>query len=88
MGVEQAAKTLAQIKMASKEKAGEKLTARQAAEIREEIEHDYEFRSSAYYATSQLWDDGIIDPTQTRDILALLLQQAAHAFLGIFSGSS
>ena len=39
----------------------------------------YEAESEAYYATARLWDDGIIEPEQTRDVLSLALAAAANA---------
>jgi acetyl-CoA carboxylase carboxyltransferase component len=41
--------------------------------IRNEIYEKYNYESSAYYSTSRLWDDGIIDPRDTREILGFLL---------------
>lgn len=50
----------------------------EVAEIRSEIAAEFEKFSDPYYATSRLWDDGIIDPTQTRDVLGLCLGLAAR----------
>ena len=48
------------------------------AELRREVAEQYETQSDPYYATSRLWDDGLIDPTQTRDVLGLCLALAAR----------
>jgi len=47
--------------------------------IRREVGEQYERQSDPYYATSRLWDDGLIEPAQTRDILGLCLALAARA---------
>ena len=50
----------------------------QIAEIARTIREQYETQSDPYYATSRLWDDGLIDPVHTRDILGLCLSLAAR----------
>ena len=47
------------------------------AQLERETRALYAEKSNAYYATSRLWDDGIIEPNQTRDVLALCLAVAA-----------
>lgn len=47
-------------------------------ELRREVAAQYETQSDPYYATSRLWDDGLIDPVQTRDVLGLCLALAAR----------
>ena len=47
-------------------------------EIAAEIRGQYETQSDPYYATSRLWDDGLIDPVHTRDMLGLCLAVAAR----------
>ncbi len=47
-------------------------------EIRRSIRHQYETQSDPYHATSRLWDDGLIDPVDTRDALGLCLSLAAR----------
>jgi len=78
MGVEQAAKTLTQIKLASLKKQGKTLTDEEAQAIRDDIAHDYEHKSSAYYSTSEGWDDGIIDPADTRNVLGMAISAALN----------
>lgn len=57
---------------------GADTTPEQLDEIRAEIRHQYETQSDPYYATSRLWDDGLIDPVHTRDALGLSLALAAR----------
>jgi len=66
MGGEQAANVLAEIQM------------NEDSSFKEKIRHQYETQGHAYYATSRLWDDGIIDPKDTRQILALSLSSALN----------
>jgi len=51
----------------------------EVARIRAEIAEQYETQSDPYYATSRLWDDGLIEPSQTRDVLGICLALAARA---------
>jgi 3-methylcrotonyl-CoA carboxylase beta subunit len=78
MGIEQAAKTLAQIKIASLKRQGKELSDEAAQEIREDIAHDYEHKSSAYYSTSEGWDDGIINPADTRNVLGMAISASLN----------
>ncbi|MGH1502446.1 MAG: carboxyl transferase domain-containing protein [Acidimicrobiales bacterium] len=57
---------------------GAETTEEEIAAIRAEIRGQYETQSDPYYATSRLWDDGLIDPTKTRDALGLCLALAAR----------
>ncbi|MBN1598232.1 MAG: acyl-CoA carboxylase subunit beta [Bacteroidales bacterium] len=70
MGGEQAANVLGSIKKEQLEKRGEKLSDEEYESIRKPIREKYEIESSAFYSSSQLWDDGIIDPKDTRSVLA------------------
>jgi 3-methylcrotonyl-CoA carboxylase beta subunit len=76
MGMEQAAKTLTQIRLKALERRGETLTDDEQQLIYEEITHDYIEKSSAYHSTSEMWDDGIIDPADTRKVLGICLSVA------------
>jgi len=60
-------------------RAGETLTPEQIAAIREPIFENYKREQSAYYATSELWDDGIIDPVDTRNVLGMCISAALNA---------
>lgn len=73
MGGEQAANVLVDVKKAQLDKSGESMTAESEKELRANIIEDYEKRGNAYAASSRLWDDGIIDPRDTRVILAQCL---------------
>jgi len=57
---------------------GDQTSDAELEEIRAEIRHQYETQSDPYYATSRLWDDGLIDPIHTRDALGLCLALAAR----------
>jgi 3-methylcrotonyl-CoA carboxylase beta subunit len=76
MGMEQAASTLAQIRLRSLERQGKTLTEEEQQLIYEEITQDYIEKSSAYHSTSEMWDDGIIDPADTRKVLGISLSVA------------
>jgi 3-methylcrotonyl-CoA carboxylase beta subunit len=57
---------------------GADTTDEELAEIRAHIRGQYETQSAPYYATSRLWDDGLIDPVDTRTALGLSLALAAR----------
>jgi 3-methylcrotonyl-CoA carboxylase beta subunit len=57
---------------------GDDTTEREVDALRQEVAHQYETQSDPYYATSRLWDDGLIDPVHTRDVLGLCLALAAR----------
>ncbi len=79
MGGEQAARTLAEVKLRQLEREGK--PADQA--LVDAVYHDtltaYQEQLSAYYSTSNLWDDGIIDPVDTRNALAIALSASLNA---------
>jgi 3-methylcrotonyl-CoA carboxylase beta subunit len=76
MGMEQAAMTLTQIRLKALERQGKTLTEADRREIYEGITQDYIEKSSAYHSTSEMWDDGIIDPADTRKVLGICLSAA------------
>jgi len=78
MGGEQAADVLAAIKEEQLQAAGKALTGKERDHIRRPILEKYEKEGSAYYSTSRLWDDGIIDPADTRRILALSISMSLN----------
>ena len=78
MGGEQAANVLAAVKEAQLARKGQKFTESDAKELKAPILAKYEKESSAYYATARLWDDGIIDPRDTRRVLAQALAATLH----------
>jgi 3-methylcrotonyl-CoA carboxylase beta subunit len=71
MGGEQAAAVLATIKRDAMESRSEVWSADEEAAFKAPVRARYEAEGNPYYATARLWDDGIIDPAQTRDILGL-----------------
>ncbi|MBN1755672.1 methylcrotonoyl-CoA carboxylase [bacterium] len=78
MGGEQAAGVLTMIKVKSLMKKGKKLSEEEIENIRKPILEDYEEQASAYYSTARLWDDGIIKPEDTRNVLALGIEAAIN----------
>ncbi len=79
MGGEQAASVLAQVKRDGIEKRGGDWPIEQENAEKEAIRVKFEEQGSAYYSTARLWDDGIIDPIDTRRVLGMGLELAAHA---------
>lgn len=79
MGGEQAASVLATVRADSLERRGESWTPKQEEEFKGPILRQYEEQGSPYYSTARLWDDGIIDPAETRTVLALGLSAALNA---------
>jgi 3-methylcrotonyl-CoA carboxylase beta subunit len=71
MGGEQAAMVLAQVKRDQLKRHGEDWSEEAEAAYKAPILEKYEREGSPYYSTARLWDDGIIDPAQTRDVLGL-----------------
>jgi len=82
MGAEQAAGVLTDVKLRQLARSGERLTEQEIAAIRDPILQDYREQSSAYYATSEIWDDGILDPVDTRNALGIALSAALNAPIG------
>jgi acetyl-CoA carboxylase carboxyltransferase component len=79
MGGEQAADVLATVKIKQLEASGKTLTQDEIDAIRKPILEKYEHEGSPYYASARLWDDGIIDPIDTRNALALGISMALNA---------
>ncbi|MAE75591.1 MAG: methylcrotonoyl-CoA carboxylase [Planctomycetes bacterium] len=79
MGGEQAASVLAQVKRDQLEADGKELTAAEEKALKAPILEKYEHEGSPYYSTSRLWDDGIVDPLETRRTLALALSATLNA---------
>ncbi|MDZ4725340.1 MAG: carboxyl transferase domain-containing protein [Leptospira sp.] len=73
MGGEQAANVLWTVKLDQAEKEGKSLSAADEIAFKKPILEDYEKKSSSVYSSARLWDDGIIDPSETRDILGRAL---------------
>ena len=73
MGGAQAASVLSTVKRDQHEARGETWSASEQTAFEEPIRAQYEEQGNPYYATARLWDDGIIDPLDTRDLLGLAL---------------
>jgi 3-methylcrotonyl-CoA carboxylase beta subunit len=78
MGGEQAAAVLSTIRRDQAEARGEEWSADAEAEFSAPIREQYETQGSPYYSTARLWDDGVIDPRETRRVLGLALEAARH----------
>ncbi len=74
MGGEQAASVLATV-----HRDADKWTPAQAEKFKQPIREDYEAQGNPWHATARLWDDGIIDPAQTRDVLGLAFAATLNA---------
>jgi 3-methylcrotonyl-CoA carboxylase beta subunit/propionyl-CoA carboxylase len=79
MGGEQAAAVLTRIKRDQLTREGLALSPEDEAALRQPILDKYEHEGSPYYSTARLWDDGILDPAETRQALALGLAAAFNA---------
>ena len=79
MGGEQAAGVLTTVKRDQLARDGRTLSAEEEAAIRDPLLAKYETEGSPYYSTARLWDDGILDPIDTRASLALGLSAACNA---------
>jgi 3-methylcrotonyl-CoA carboxylase beta subunit len=73
MGGEQAAGVLAQLKRDQKEKLGQQWSKEEEATFKQPILEIYDKQGHPYYASARLWDDGVIDPAETRMVLGLTL---------------
>jgi len=79
MGGEQAASVLATVRRENIEATGKKWSVQQEEDFKRPISEQYEFQGHPYYATARLWDDGIIDPADTRMMLGLALSATFNA---------
>jgi acetyl-CoA carboxylase carboxyltransferase component len=79
MGGEQAASVLATVRREAIERRGEAWSAEEEAQFKRPILEKYEREGSPYYSTARLWDDGVIDPAQTRDVVGLALSVCLNA---------
>jgi len=78
MGGEQAAKTLLQIQVGASKARGQVIDPAEEKRLLEDIRQRYDTQTSPYYAAARLWVDAIIDPADTRHVIAEGLQAAAH----------
>lgn len=79
MGGEQAASVLSTLKRDQIENTGETWSAEQEDLFKQPIRDQYERQGHPYYASARLWDDGVIDPAQSRQVLGLSLATAMNA---------
>jgi 3-methylcrotonyl-CoA carboxylase beta subunit len=79
MGGEQAASVLATVKRDGIEGAGRTWTADEEAAFKAPIREQYESQGHPYYASARLWDDGVIDPADTRRVLGLAISASLNA---------
>ena len=79
MGGEQAASVLATVKRDGMEASGREWTTEQEEAFKAPIRDQYESQGSPWYATARLWDDGIIDPADTRRVLGLAISASLNA---------
>ena len=79
MGGEQAASVLATIRRDALEARGEAWPVEAEEAFKAPVRERYEMEGDPYHATARLWDDGIIDPVQTRDVLGLAISAALNA---------
>lgn len=79
MGGAQAAGVMATVKRQAMERRGESWSAEDEAAFKQPILDQFETQSHPFYASARLWDDGIIDPRKTREVIALSLDACDHA---------
>jgi 3-methylcrotonyl-CoA carboxylase beta subunit/propionyl-CoA carboxylase len=79
MGGEQAASVLTTVKREQLAREGRPFSADEERAVRQPILEKYDYEGSPYYSTARLWDDGILDPAETRQALALGLSMACNA---------
>ena len=79
MGGEQAANVLAQVRRDKLEAAGQFLSAEEEEAFKAPVREQFERQAHPYYASARLWDDGIIDPADTRMVLGLSISAALNA---------
>ncbi len=79
MGGEQAASVLATVRRDGIEARGQTWSQEEEEAFKQPIREDYDRQGHPYHASARLWDDGIIDPADTRKVLALGLAAAANA---------
>jgi 3-methylcrotonyl-CoA carboxylase beta subunit len=78
MGGEQAAQVLATVRSDGLKARGEQWPEDQRKEFMDEIRGQYETQGNPYYATARLWDDGVIDPIDTRRVLGQAIGAAMN----------
>ncbi|CAM3086376.1 propionyl-CoA carboxylase [Ectopseudomonas mendocina] len=79
MGAQQAAGVLVQVKREQAARAGQPFSDDEEQRLKQPIVEQYEQQAHAFYSSARLWDDGVIDPAQTREVLALALSASLNA---------
>jgi acetyl-CoA carboxylase carboxyltransferase component len=79
MGGEQAANVLLTVKVKRLQEQGVKMTPEEKEKLMKPILEKYDEEASPYFSTARLWDDGIIDPLETRAALALGISMSLNA---------
>ncbi|MGH6691578.1 MAG: carboxyl transferase domain-containing protein, partial [Gammaproteobacteria bacterium] len=79
MGGEQAASVLATVRREGVERAGKTWDKRDEEAVKAPIRSQYEIQGHPYYASARLWDDGVIDPSETRRVLGLSISASLNA---------
>jgi len=79
MGGEQAANVLAQVRREGRERSGQVWSDSEETTFKQRIFNQYEEQGHPYYASARLWDDGVIDPAETRRVLALSISASLNA---------
>ena len=79
MGGSQAANVLLTVREESLEREGEEMIDEEREDFKEPILEKYEEEGNPYHSTARLWDDGVVDPADTRMVLGLGLSAAANA---------
>ena len=79
MGGEQAASVLATVRREGAEKAGKTWGKKDEEAVKAPIREQYETQGHPYYASARLWDDGVIDPSETRRVLGLCISASLNA---------
>jgi len=79
MGGEQAAGVLSQVKVDQTAKKGKKLSPSDIKKIKDPILKQYEMEGNPYFSTARLWDDGIILPQNTREVLRFAISTSLNA---------
>ncbi|MFP4082765.1 MAG: carboxyl transferase domain-containing protein [Candidatus Aminicenantes bacterium] len=79
MGGEQAAQVLVTVKLKRMKEKGKEMSKAEKEKMIKPILEKYEYEASPYYSTARLWDDGILDPLETREALALGISMSLNA---------
>jgi 3-methylcrotonyl-CoA carboxylase beta subunit len=83
MGGDQAANTLAEVKLNQMKRNGGAIDEQALEALWNETRSAYQEQLSAYFSASELWDDGILDPVDTRNALGIALSASLNAPLGV-----